>query len=302
MENKVSKIQQLKKEKDAVVLAHYYVPDEVQEIADYIGDSYYLSQLATQVKEKTVVLCGVSFMGESAKLLNPQKTVLMPDDQADCPMAHMCSVEKIEEIRRQYPDVAVVCYVNSTAELKAHSDVCVTSSNALKIVKNLPNKNIYFIPDGNLGRFVASEITDKNIILNDGYCPIHKQITGEALEAKMKEYPQAKVLVHPECVEEVTKLADYAGSTSGIIQYAKDSDCGEFIIGTETGVFHKLLQNDPDKKYYPVMEQQICWDMKKITLDKIIDLLETGKNEICLSEELMNAANKPLEKMLELAK
>ena len=241
-------------------------------------------------------------MGESAKLLNPQKTVLMPDDQADCPMAHMCSVEKIEEIRRQYPDVAVVCSVNSTAELKAHSDVCVTSSNALKIVKNLPNKNIYFIPDGNLGRFVASEITDKNIILNDGYCPIHKQITGEALEAKMKEYPQAKVLVHPECVEEVTKLADYAGSTSGIIQYAKDSDCGEFIIGTETGVFHKLLQNDPDKKYYPVMEQQICWDMKKITLDKIIDVLETGKNEICLSEELMNAANKPLERMLELAK
>ena len=149
---------------------------------------------------------------------------------------------------------------------------------------------------------MAAKVTDKNIILNDGYCPIHKQITGEALEAKMKEHPQAEVLVHPECVEEVTKLADYAGSTSGIIQYAKDSDCREFIIGTETGVFHKLLQNDPDKKYYPVMEPQICWDMKKITLDKIIEVLETGKNEICLSEELMNAANKPLEKMLELAK
>lgn len=302
MENKVLKIQRLKKENDAVVLAHYYVPDEVQEIADYIGDSYYLSQLATQVKEQTVVLCGVSFMGESAKLLNPQKTVLMPDADADCPMAHMCSVEKIEEIRRQYPDVAVVCYVNSTAELKAQADVCVTSSNAVKIVKNLPNKNIYFIPDGNLGRFVASQVPDKHIILNDGYCPIHKQISEEVLREKIKEHPQAKVLVHPECTEEVTKLADYAGSTSGIIQYAKESECSEFIIGTETGVLHKLLQNDPDKKYYPVMEPQICWDMKKITLDKIIEVLETGKNKVCLSEELMNAANKPLEKMLELAK
>ena len=300
MENKVSKIQQLKKEKDAVVLAHYYVPNEVQEIADYIGDSYYLSQLATQVKEKTVVLCGVSFMGESAKLLNPQKTVLMPDDQADCPMAHMCSVEKIEEIRRQYPDVAVVCYVNSTAELKAHSDVCVTSSNALKIVKNLPNKNIYFIPDGNLGRFVASEITDKNIILNDGYCPIHKQITGEALEAKMKEYPQAKVLVHPECVEEVTKLADFIGSTTAIIKEAKASDKKEFIIVTEKGVVDRLKRDCPDKEFILVSQRAVCPNMKWNTLEDILHVLETEENEITVDPEIAKKAVSAIDKMIQI--
>ena len=176
----LDKINQLKQEREAVILAHYYVNDEVQAIADYVGDSFYLSKIATSVEAKTIVFCGVSFMGESAKILNPEKTVIMPDKTADCPMAHMADIEKINQVRKEYKDVAVVCYINSTAELKTYSDVCVTSSNALKIVKALPNQHIFFIPDGNLGRFVAQQVPEKNIILNDGYCPVHAKMTAAA--------------------------------------------------------------------------------------------------------------------------
>ena len=229
----VKEIEQLKKEKNAVILAHYYVNDEVQEIADYIGDSYYLAKVAREVDAKTIVFCGVSFMGESAKILNPNKTVLMPDMSADCPMAHMAQVEKIEEMRGKYDDLAVVCYINSTAELKCHSDVCVTSSNAVKIVKSLPNKNIFFIPDENLGRHVAKQIPEKNIILNKGFCHVHVSMTADNLKAIKEKYPKALVLAHPECKQEVLDLADYIGSTSGIINYATESDNEEFIICTE---------------------------------------------------------------------
>ena len=199
MNELVKEIEQLKKEKNAVILAHYYVNDEVQEIADYIGDSYYLAKVAREVDAKTIVFCGVSFMGESAKILNPNKTVLMPDMSADCPMAHMAQVEKIEEMRGKYDDLAVVCYINSTAELKCHSDVCVTSSNAVKIVKSLPNKNIFFIPDENLGRHVAKQIPEKNIILNKGFCHVHVSMTADNLKAIKEKYPKALVLAHPEC-------------------------------------------------------------------------------------------------------
>ncbi len=301
LEEKKARIQELKKEKNAVILAHYYVPDEVQEIADYIGDSYYLSQLATKVEAKTVVLCGVSFMGESAKLLNPDKTVLLPDEEADCPMAHMCTVEKIEKVRAEYPDVAVVCYVNSTAELKAHSDVCVTSSNALNIVKALPNEHIYFIPDENLARYVASQIPEKHIILNDGYCPIHKEITVNDVAEKKKAYPQAEVLAHPECTWEVLALADYIGSTSGILAHAAQSDCQEFIVATETGVFYELKKNSPDKVFHPASDVQLCPGMKKVTLDRVMEALLQGKDEVILSGEMMKLANRPLNKMLEMA-
>lgn len=301
LEAKKARIEELKKEKDAVILAHYYVPDEVQEIADYIGDSYYLSQLATKVKAKVVVLCGVSFMGESAKLLNPDKTVLLPDGEADCPMAHMCTVEKIEKVREEYPDVAVVCYVNSTAELKAHSDVCVTSSNALKIVEALPNEHIYFIPDENLASYVASQLPQKHIIFNDGYCPIHKEITAEEIAGAKEAHPQAEVLAHPECTKEALALADYIGSTSGILAHAAKSTCKEFIVATETGVFYELKRNNPDKTFYPASDDQLCPGMKKVTLDKVIEALEQGKDEVVLSEELMKLANQPLNKMLDMA-
>lgn len=302
MNEKQLRIQELKKEKDAVILAHYYVNDEVQEIADYVGDSYYLSEIATKIKEKVLVLCGVRFMGESAKILNPDKKVLMPDMQADCPMAHMADAEKIEEIRSKYEDVAVVCYVNSTAELKVHSDVCVTSSNAVKIVRALPNKNIFFIPDQHLGTYVAAQVPEKNIILNQGYCPVHARITVEEIREAKHAHPEAKILVHPECQALVTEMADYAGSTSGIIEYASRDEASEFIIVTEKGVLYELQRQNPEKKFYLVNETQCCPDMKKITLDNIMRAMETETPSIELEETFINRAHAPLKKMLELAK
>lgn len=296
------KIQELKKARNAVILAHYYVPDEVQAVADYIGDSFYLSKLARDAKEDTIVFCGVSFMGESAKILSPEKTVLMPDPAADCAMAHMADMLKVKEMREKYDDLAVVCYINSTAEMKTYSDVCVTSANAVKIVKNLPNKNIFFIPDGNLGRYVAEQVPEKNVILNDGYCPIHAAWTkDEVLKAK-SEHPGAEFVVHPECTQELLEEADYIGSTSGIINYVTQSDCKEFIIGTENGVIYELKKKNPDKKFYPLNDHQVCSDMKLVTLEKIVDVLENGTNEVHVTEELRVESMKPLERMLELSK
>jgi len=295
-------IEELKKEKDAVILAHYYVADEVQEIADYIGDSFFLSKKAKELTAKTIVFCGVSFMGESAKILNPEKKVLMPDMHADCAMAHMVDIENIKKMREQYEDLAVVCYINSTAEIKTYADVCVTSANAVKIVKNLPNKNIFFIPDGNLGRYVAEQVPQKNVILNSGYCPIHHALTkDEVIDAK-KKYPNAQFLVHPECVKELLDEADYIGSTSGIINYVNGSDCEEFIIGTEIGVMYELKKQNPDKKFYTLNDNQICHDMKYITLEKVYEVLKNETNQVQIEDKLRQAALRPLDKMLELAK
>jgi len=297
-----SRIESLKKEKNAVILAHYYVPGEVQEIADYIGDSFYLSKIAKDAEQDTIVFCGVSFMGESAKILSPGKQVLMPDITAGCPMAYMAQVEKIEEVRRKYDDVAVVCYINSTGELKKHSDVCVTSANAMKIVQALPNKNIYFIPDENLGRYVASKVTDKHFIFNDGFCPLHKEFSKTDIEKVRKAHPGALLLVHPECRMEVLEDADYIGSTSGIIEYASESDAKEFIIGTEPGVMYELERRNPGKKFYPLVEGKVCPDMKKITLEKVLKCMEEGTGVVEVTEELRNSANASLDRMLELAR
>ena len=302
MNDKQTRIEQLKKEKNAVIMAHYYVTDEVQDIADYIGDSYYLSETATKIDADTIVLCGVSFMGESAKILNPQKTVLLPDNSADCPMAHMATVERIAKVREQFDDVAVVCYVNSTAELKTCSDVCVTSANALKIVRALPNKNIFFIPDQNLAHYIADQLPEKHFIFNDGFCHVHHTITAEQIKAAKSARPNAEVLVHPECKPEVTALADYIGSTSGIIAYAKKSAASEFIVVTEMGVMHELQKQNPDKKFYVAGNMQICPNMKKITLDKIIAALESGAPYVDLNEDFMKKALAPMERMLELSK
>lgn len=295
-------IKQLKKEKNAVILAHYYVEDAVQEIADYIGDSYYLSRLATETTADVVVFCGVGFMGESAKVLNPGKKVLMPDMSADCPMAHMADIAGIEKLRAEYEDLAVVCYINSTAELKAHADVCVTSSNALKIVKALPNKHILFIPDDNLGHFIAEQVPEKEFLYQNGHCPVHKAIAPEAVKKAKQEHPQALVLAHPECLPEVSALADYVGSTSGIIDYATKSDAEEFVICTETGVFYELKKKNPGKKFYPASAHHICPDMKKITLEKVRDVLKDESNAVTVEKELSEKSGRPLERMLELAK
>lgn len=295
-------ILQLKKEKNAVILAHYYVPDEVQEIADYVGDSFFLSKKAKELEESIIVFAGVSFMGESAKILNPDKLVLMPDRNADCAMAHMADIENIKRIRETYEDVAVVCYINSTAEIKRYVDVCVTSSNAVKIVKALPNKNIFFIPDGNLGRYVAEQVPEKNFILNQGYCPVHHAMTIEEVKRAKKAHPNAKFLVHPECVKELLDEADYIGSTAGIIKFVEQSPEMEFIIGTEIGVLYELKKKNPNKKFYTLNENQICHDMKSNTLEKIYDVLENETNQIVMDEVCRIEAMKPLERMLELAK
>lgn len=297
-----SDIMKLKKEKNAVILAHYYVDEDVQEVADYVGDSFYLSKVATKVDQDIIVFAGVEFMGESAKILNPGKKVLMPEPGADCPMAHMATKEEILKLREQYDDLAVVCYINSTAELKTYSDVCVTSSNAVKIVKNLPNKNIFFIPDRNLGSFVAKQVPEKNIILNNGFCPRHVAITKDMVIEAKKNHPNAKFAAHPECTADVLELADYIGSTSGIIDYVVDTDCDEFIIGTVDGVFGEIKKKAPDKKLYTLKPDQVCVNMKMVTLDKVLEVLEEEKNEVYVEEELARKAMKPLTRMLELAK
>lgn len=309
MDNSIKeKFKKLKEKNDVVILAHYYVDGEVQEIADYVGDSFFLAKVATTVKQQTILFCGVSFMGESAKILNPQKKVIMADNTADCPMAHMVDIDRIREVRRQYDDVAVVCYVNSTAKIKAESDVCVTSSNAVTIVKKLPNRNIFFIPDNNLARFVAKQVPDKHFIFNDGFCHVHKSIHSEDV-AKAKEFhPEALVLAHPECTEDTLALADFIGSTSQIIDYATTSPENVFIICTEMGVFFELTQKNPDKKFYSVGHRQFCPNMKKVRIEKVIEALENIDSDnynieyVNLDEDLRKAAEKPLSRMLELAK
>lgn len=309
MDNSIKeKIMKLKEKNDVVILAHYYVDGEVQEIADYVGDSFFLAKVATTVKQQTILFSGVSFMGESAKILNPQKKVIMADNTADCPMAHMVDIDRIREVRRQYDDVAVVCYVNSTAKIKAESDVCVTSSNAVTIVNKLPNRNIFFIPDNNLARFVAKQVPDKHFIFNDGFCHVHKSIHSEDV-AKAKElHPEAFVLAHPECTEDTLELADFIGSTSQIIDYATTSPENVFIICTEMGVFFELMQKNPDKKFYSVGHRQFCPNMKKVRIEKVIEALENIDSDnynieyVNLDEDLRKAAEKPLSRMLELAK
>ena len=296
------KIYLLKKQKNAIILAHYYAPSEVQNMADYVGDSFYLAKIAKNSTADVIVFCGVAFMGESAKILNPNKKVLMPDLSADCPMAHMVKEGKIEEMRAKYADLAVVCYINSTAELKCKSDVCVTSSNAVKIVKNLPNKNIFFIPDKNLGRYVAEQVPEKNIILNDGYCPVHVKISVEELLESKKLHPDALVLSHPECEEEILNLSDYIGSTAEIIDFANMSDNNEFIICTEDGVVFKLETDNPNKKFYFTKTKPCCVDMKLNTLEKLLKVLETEENAIEVDEETRTRATLPLDRMLELAR
>lgn len=297
-----SQIEQLKIEKNAVILAHYYAPAEVQEIADYVGDSFYLAKVAKQSDADIIVFCGVQFMGESAKILNPDKKVLMPDLAADCPMAHMVADGIIEEMRKRYDDIAVVCYINSTAELKCKSDVCVTSSNAVKIVRSLPNKNIFFIPDHNLGSFVAKQVPEKNIILNDGCCPIHAKITASQVLAEQEKHPDALVLTHPECDASVIELSDFVGSTADIIAYAKKNEKKEFIICTEDGVDYKLVTDNPNKHFYYPNPHPCCADMKLNTLESVLSVLQKEDKEVIVDDDVRKGALKPLERMLELAK
>lgn len=297
-----NKIELLKREKNAVILSHYYTSADVQEISDFVGDSFYLAKIAKQSEADIIVFCGVSFMGESAKILNPDKKVLMPDLTADCPMAHMVADGIIDEMRTKYEDLAVVCYINSTAEIKCKSDVCVTSSNAIKIVKALPNKNIFFIPDRNLGRYVAEQIPEKNIILNDGCCPIHAKITAEQVENEKIKHPNAKVLSHPECEPSVFNISDFIGSTADIIEFAKYDTSDEYIVCTEDGVNYKLITDNSQKRFYYPKPNPCCSDMKLNTLEGILSVLEREDNVVELESDVIKGALIPLNRMLELAK
>lgn len=298
----INEIKKLKKEKEAIILAHYYVNDELQEIADYVGDSFYLSKIAATTNAKQIIFAGVKFMGESAKILNYDKRVFLLDENATCAMAHMATVKRILEMKSKYDDLAVVCYINSTMELKKYSDVCVTSANAIKIVSKLPNKNIFFIPDQNLGNYVKEQVKDKNIIVNDGFCPIHHEVKLDSVRKLKKQFPLAIVLAHPECKREILEEADFIGSTSMIIDAVNNYDNDEFIVLTENGVLYELRNKYPNKQFYEVREQMVCVDMKKNTIEKLYDVLVNETNEVKISIEDRNLALKPLEEMLRYAK
>lgn len=297
----IQAIQTLKKEKDAIILAHYYTDGDVQEIADYVGDSYYLSKIAKEAPQQLIVFCGVLFMGESAKILNPDKKVLMPDPKADCPMAHMVTLEEIKRVRAEHEDLAVVCYINSTAEIKALSDVCVTSANALKIVKNIEASKIFFIPDENLGNYVAQQVPEKEFIFNKGFCPIHKSMSKKLVQEAKAQYPEAEILIHPECIPDVVALGDYVGSTSGIIEYATKSNKEEFIVCTEIGIEYALKQNNPHKVFHFVGEMKACASMKCVSLETLYETLKNEQYEITLDEDVMKKAEHALLEMHRLA-
>ena len=302
MTNQLSeKILKLKKEKNAIILAHLYEIPEIQEIADYVGDSYYLSQVARDAKEDLIIFCGVKFMAESAKILSPNKTVILPVESAGCPMADMANPESLKEKIKEYPDAFKVCYINSSYEVKALCDVSVTSSSALKIMKNIPNKQILFLPDQNLGGYIADFFPEKEFIQWDGYCPTHNRISANDVIKMKEEHPNVKVLSHPECSKEVRDISDYLGSTSGIIDYATECEDKEFIICTEEGVLHQLKKKNPDKKFY-FPENMVCINMKKITLEDVYDSLNGKKDEIILDEDTSKKALISLENMHKLGK
>lgn len=300
MTNQLSeKILKLKKEKNAIILAHLYQIPEIQEIADYVGDSYYLSQVARDAKEDLIIFCGVKFMAESAKVLSPEKTVILPAPNAGCPMADMAEVEDVEEMIKKYPDAFKVCYINSSYEVKALCDASVTSSSALNIIKNIPNKQILFLPDQNLGGYISEFFPEKEFILWRGFCPTHHRITAEDIIKTKEEHPNVKVLSHPECSKEVRDLSDYIGSTSGIINYATECEDKEFIIATEEGVLHQLKKKNPDKKFY-FPEVMVCPNMKKTSLQDVYDALDGKKEEVILDEEIRKKALTSLENMHKL--
>ena len=291
----------LKKEKDICILAHAYQSHDIWEVADYVGDSYGLSVQAAKAAQSTVLMCGVRFMAETVKILSPQKRVLLSNSNAGCPMAEQMDVELISGVKKMYPDYTVVAYINTTSELKTICDVCVTSSSAVQIVKNIENKNILFIPDCNLGKWVADQVPEKNIKLLQGGCPTHVRMSKRDVEKARKAHPDALLLVHPECLPEVSELADYRGSTTGIMDYAKKSDAKEFIIGTENSIVQHLQFACPDKQFYPLSRDCVCHNMKLTTLGDVYQCVKgTGAEEIKLDEEVRIKAKRCIDTMLEL--
>jgi len=294
------RIQKLKKEKDAVILAHNYQIDEVQDIADFVGDSLQLSIEASKVRSSIIVFCGVTFMAETAKILNPDKMVLLPDSNAGCPMADMITADQLRELKGQHPGAVVICYVNSTAEVKALSDICCTSSNAIKVVESVPeDKDIIFIPDKYLGSYVQ-EKTGRKMIFWNGYCPTHIRINAKQIIELKKKHLDSEVIVHPENTPEVIEVADRVESTGGMLKYMKDSDNKSFIIGTEVGIIHRLKKENPDKEFIPAFTKAICPNMKLTNLEKILWSLEGEETKIEVPEDIAVRAKSAIDRMIAL--
>lgn len=298
----IEKINKLKKEKNAIILAHCYQNVEVDEVADFVGDSLGLSQLAAKTDAKIIVFLGVMFMAETAKILSPDKKVLIPSLNAGCEMADMVNIEQLRQFKAKHPNVPAVCYVNSTAEVKSEVDICCTSSNAIDVVKSLGVDKVLFLPDENLGNWVAQNLPDIEIITYDGCCPIHKSIeVTEIVEIKQK-YPQAKVLIHPECKKEVLELGDFVGSTTQIMQYIKENDYSSYIIVTEKGVVDRLQRDYPDKEFILVSSKAYCPNMKRNYLEDVLRALENEEHEVFVDAEIAQKALIPIERMVNINK
>jgi len=299
-EKLLTRIEQLTEQRKAVILAHNYQPGEIQDLADFTGDSLGLSIKASQTDAETIVFCGVLFMAETAAILSPEKTVLLPEKTAGCPMADMITAEQLRQLKQKYPDALVVCYVNSSAEVKAESDYCCTSANAVEVVNSLPDdKRIIFVPDQHLGRFVADR-TGRDLILWPGYCTTHVVITEDDIKAAKAEHPDAIVMAHPECNEPVKALSDELLSTSQMLKLAAQGTANQFIVATETGIIHSLKKQNPDVEFIPASNRAICPNMKKITLDKVIASLEEMQYEINVPEAISIRAKKALDRMVEI--
>lgn len=294
----IAEINRLRSQKAAIILAHNYQNDEIQDLADYVGDSLALSQIAANTKAEVVVFCGVHFMAESAAVLSPEKKVILPDETAGCPMAEMAEVDEILRWREQYPQAAVVSYVNSTAAVKAVSDYCCTSANAVKLVQNIPEQEIIFLPDQNLGRFVAGQVPQKKFHIWPGYCITHQRIAPEDVKIAKQLHPDALVLIHPECRFEVAQIADFIGSTSQIMKYVKESPVQKFIIGTEMGIIHGLQKENPYKTFYLLSPGLVCPNMKRITIPKVLGALQEQRTVIKVLPEIQVRAKRSLDRML----
>ncbi|MCI3923250.1 quinolinate synthase NadA [Paenibacillus sp. TRM 82003] len=293
------RLAQLKKERNAIILAHYYQRDEIQEVADFRGDSFLLAQKAAQTDADTIVFCGVHFMGESAKILAPNKTVIIPDERAGCPMADMVNVEGLRELKRKHPNAKVVTYINSSAEIKAETDIVCTSANAVKVIQSVDSDEIIWVPDKNLGEYV-SKFTDKKMIIWEGYCNTHDMLTVKDVVEMRAQYPNAQFVVHPECRPEVVKLADFVGSTTAIIDYCKKSEHQEFIVGTEDGTGYQLRMDSPNKTFHFASKYLVCPNMKVNNLKKLVRCLETMQPEIYVPPEVAEKARLSLERMLQV--
>lgn len=294
------RVRELLRERRAILLAHNYQRDEIQEIADITGDSLGLSQTAAKTDAQVIVFCGVHFMAESAAILCPDKTVLLPRLEAGCPMADMITAEALEEKKREHPGAIVVCYVNSSAAVKAHSDICCTSANAIQVVSSVPNGHpILFVPDMNLGNYVAQH-TEKEILLWKGFCPTHHRLKAEKVREAKREHPQAEFMAHPECTPDVLALADHICSTSGMYKYAQTSQARELIVGTERGILYRLRKENPDKVFYEPWDDMLCPNMKLTTLEDVVYSLENMVHVITVPEETRLLAKRSLDRMLEI--